>query len=93
MGANAVLSSIVEGVQFEVLTPQGAFKAVVLADILMQCFGAGPSPQSWLSTYVAHAPALRRAAIEERQARPGADWVVLRLRRPQAALSDAAMLR
>lgn len=80
MGHEARLSTTVEGVQFDVHSERGAFKALVAAEMLMDCFGADTTPRSWLQTYHAHAAELRQAAIQARRERPGANWVVLRLR-------------
>ena len=83
MSDTAVLSKIVEGVEFTGLDRLVTVRAVILRDALEAYFGADASPQSWLRAYREHREAIDKAAADRYRSGTGPTLTVLTARRPQ----------
>lgn len=83
MGDTAVLSKIVEGVEFTVRDRLVTVRAVILRDALEAYFGADASPQSWLRAYREHRHVIDKAAADRYRRGIGPPLTILSARRPQ----------
>ena len=77
MTGQARLSTAMQAVDVHLEIHGQPVRALIPRTVLEKVFRAGPSPQSWLSTYNEHGAELD-AAIERRFAAKPQDWVVVR---------------